>query len=169
MGAVRATMAPRRKSIMDLNQRATPMLAEHPEWRRGELTVTTDPARLDLDAICAFLARSYWAPKRSRDVIVRSLLHSIGFGVFAGARPVGFARVISDRATYGYVADVFVEESQRGAGVGSFLMECIKAHPELQGLERWSLATRDAHALYRKFGFQELLHPERHMEIPRRP
>ena len=66
---------------MDLNQRATPMPAEHPEWRRGELTVTTDPARLDLDAICGFLARSYWAPKRSRDVIVRSLLHSIGFGV----------------------------------------------------------------------------------------
>ena len=131
--------------------------------------VTADPARLDLDAICGFLARSYWAPKRTRDVIVRSLEHSIAFGVYAEARPVGFARVISDRATYAYVCDVFVDESQRGAGVATFLMECVKDHPALQGLERWSLATRDAHALYRKFGFQDLLHPERHMEIPRRP
>ena len=143
--------------------------AEHPEWRRGDLTVTTDPARLDLDAICDFIARSYWAPKRSRDVIARALRQSIGFGVFAGARPVGFARVISDRATYAYVCDVFVDESRRGTGVGTFLMECVKDHPELQNLERWSLATRDAHALYRKFGFRELRHPERHMEIPRRP
>lgn len=131
--------------------------------------VTADPAQLDLDAICGFLARSYWAPKRTRDVIVRSLEHSIGFGVYAEARPVGFARVISDRATYAYVCDVFVDESQRGTGVATFLMECVKDHPALQGLERWSLATRDAHALYRKFGFQDLLHPERHMEIPRRP
>jgi GNAT superfamily N-acetyltransferase len=142
---------------------------DHPEWRRGDLTVTTDPARLDLDAICDFIARSYWAPKRSRDVIARALRQSIGFGVFAGARLVGFARVISDRATYAYVCDVFVDESQRGKGVGTFLMECVKDHPELQNLERWSLATRDAHALYRKFGFQDLVHPERHMEIPRSP
>lgn len=142
--------------------------AEYPEWRRGELTVTTDPSRLDLDAICAFLARSYWAPKRSREVIARSLQHSIGFGVFAGDRQVGIARVITDRATYAYVSDVFVDEARRGTGVGTFLMECIKAHPDLQGLERWSLATRDGHALYRKFGFQNLLHPERQMEIPRR-
>ena len=145
------------------------MRAEHPEWRRGELMVTADPARLDLDAICAFIARSYWAPKRTRDVIARSLQHSIGFGAFAGTRAVGFARVISDRATYAYVCDVFVDESQRGTGVATFLMECVKDHPALQGLERWSLATRDAHALYRKFGFQELRHPERQMEIPRRP
>jgi GNAT superfamily N-acetyltransferase len=131
--------------------------------------VTTDPARLDLDAICAFLARSYWAPKRTRAVIARSLQHSIGFGAFAGSRPVGFARVISDRATYAYVCDVFVDESRRGTGVATFLMECVKDHPALQGLERWSLATRDGHALYRKFGFQELVHPERQMEIPRRP
>ena len=143
--------------------------AKYPEWRRGDLTVTTDPARLDLDAICAFLARSYWAPKRSREVIARSLQHSIGFGVFAGDRQVGLARVITDRATYAYVSDVFVDEARRGTGVGTFLMECIKAHPDLQGVERWSLATRDGHALYRKFGFQELRHPERQMEIPRRP
>jgi GNAT superfamily N-acetyltransferase len=139
-----------------------------PSWTRGAYTIVTDPARLDLDAVCAFLARSYWAPKRSPEVIVRSLEHSIPFGVLDGDRLVAFARVISDRATFAYLADVFVEESRRGAGLGTLLVECIMAHPALQGLERWSLATRDAHALYRKFGFQELLKPERHMEIPRR-
>ena len=76
--------------------------------------------------------------------------------------------VISDRATYGYLCDVFVDETQRRSGVGTFLMECVMSHPDLKGLERWSLATRDAHALYRKFGFQDLRHPERQMEIPRR-
>jgi GNAT superfamily N-acetyltransferase len=135
---------------------------------RGPYTVVTDPARIDIDAVCAFLGRAYWAAKRPRDVIARSLLHSIPFGVFEGDRQLAFARVISDRATYGYLADVFVDESRRGAGLGTLLMECIMDHPQLRGLERWSLATRDAHTLYRKFGFQELLKPERHMEIPRR-
>jgi len=144
------------------------MPTEHPVWTRGAFTVTTDPARLDLDTICAFLARAYWAPKRPRDVIARSLEHSIAFGVFDGPAQIAFARVISDRATYAYLADVFVDEERRGEGVGTLLMECIMDHPSLQRLERWSLATRDAHALYRKFGFQELLRPERHMEIPRR-
>lgn len=145
------------------------MPTEYPGWTRGALSVTTDPARLDVDAICAFLARSYWAPKRSREVIERSLRDSIPFLALAGARPVGFARVISDRATYGYLCDVFVDETQRGNGVGTFLMECIMSHPDLTALERWTLATRDAHALYRKFGFQDVRHPERQMEIPRRP
>jgi GNAT superfamily N-acetyltransferase len=140
----------------------------HPSWTRGAYTIVTDPARIDLDAVCAFLGRAYWASRRSREVIARSLQHSIPFGVLEGAHLVAFARVISDRATYAYLADVFVEESRRGAGLGTILMECIMGHPALQGLERWSLATRDAHALYRKFGFQELLKPERHMEIPRR-
>jgi GNAT superfamily N-acetyltransferase len=144
------------------------MRTEHPVWTRGAFTVTTDPARLDLDTICAFLARAYWAPKRTREAIARSLEHSIAFGVFEGAPQIAFARVISDRATYAYLADVFVDEGRRGEGVGTLLMECIMDHPALQGLERWSLATRDAHALYRKFGFQDLLRPERHMEIPRR-
>ena len=140
-----------------------------PSWTKGALTVTTDPAHLSLDEVCALLARSYWAPKRTRGVIERSLRGSIPFGALAGDRLVGFARVISDRATYAYLCDVIVDESQRGQGVGTFLMECITSHPELVGLERWSLATRDAHALYRKFGFQELRYPERQMEIPRRP
>jgi GNAT superfamily N-acetyltransferase len=151
----------------DGTRTATPGL--HPSWTRGDFTVTTDPARLPLDGICSLLSRSYWAPKRTREVIERSLRASIPFGVLARGQLVGFARVISDRATYAYLCDVIVDESRRGQGVGTLIMECITSHPELQGLERWSLATRDAHALYRKFGFQELLHPERQMEIPRRP
>src|SRR5258706_13767466 len=119
MVAVRAIMATRGGSTMERK-------ADHPEWRRGDLTVTTDPARLDLDAICDFIARSYWAPKRSRDVIARALRQSIGFGVFAGARPVGFARVISDRATYAYVCDVVVDESRRRLGGGPVPMEGVK-------------------------------------------
>lgn len=149
--------------------RQPPAPGAHASWTKGDLTVTTDPARLPLDAICALLARSYWAPRRTREVIERSLCGSLAFGVLAGGRLVGFARVISDRATYAYLCDVIVDEAQRGQGDGTFLMECITSHPELRGLERWSLATRDAHALYRKFGFQELRHPERQMEIPRRP
>jgi len=151
----------------DGTRTATPGL--HPSWTRGDFTVTTDPARLPLDGICSLLSRSYWAPKRTREVIERSLRASIPFGVLARGQLVGFARVISDRATYAYLCDVIVDESRRGQGVGTLIMECITSHRELQGLERWSLATRDAHALYRKFGFQELLHPERQMEIPRRP
>ena len=148
--------------------RQPPAPGTHPSWTKGDLTVTTDPARVPLDEVCALLARSYWAPKRNREVIERSLRGSIAFGVLADDHLVGFARVISDRATYAYLCDVIVDESQRGKGVGTFLMECITSHPELLRLERWSLATRDAHALYRKFGFQELMHPERQMEIPRR-
>jgi GNAT superfamily N-acetyltransferase len=129
------------------------------------LTVTTDQARLDRDVIHGFLSRSYWAAGIPRELVERSLEHSICFGAFEGDRQVGFARVISDRATYAYVSDVFVLESHRGRGVGKQLMAAIMAHPDLQGLRRWSLATRDAHALYRQYGFGEPRHPERLMEI----
>ena len=162
-------MGSRAERGQDLHDAAMPTdRGPYPSWTRGTYTIVTDPARIDLDAVCSFLARAYWASKRSREVIARSLQHSIPFGVLEGAHLVAFARVISDRATYGYLADVFVDESRRGAGLGTILMECIMDHPDLRGLERWSLATRDAHALYRKFGFQDLLKPERHMEIPRR-
>ena len=116
--------------------RQPPAPGAHASWTKGDLTLTTDPARLPLDAICALLARSYWAPKRTREVIERSLRASIPFGVLAGGQLVGFARVISDRATYAYLCDVIVDESRRGQGVGTLIMECITSHPELQGLER---------------------------------
>jgi GNAT superfamily N-acetyltransferase len=97
-------------------------------------------------------------------VVARSIRHSLCFGLYEDDRQVGFARVVTDRATYAYLADVFVLESHRARGLASWLMEIILGHPELQGLRRWSLVTRDAHSLYRKVGFGGLAHPERHME-----
>ncbi len=135
----------------------------------GGVTVTTDPARLDLDMIHGFLTQSYWAKGIPRAVVERALRHSLCFGAFEGDRQVGFTRVISDFATYAYVSDVFVLPSHRGHGVGTRLMAAVMAHPDLQGLRRWTLFTRDAHNLYRKFGFGEARHPERLMEILRHP
>jgi len=134
------------------------------EARHGDLLVSTDPSRLDLDAIHGFLSGSYWARGIPRDTVARSIEHSLCFGAYACGRQVGFARVITDRATYAYVADVFVLESDRGRGVGKRLMECIVSHPELQGLRRWTLFTRDAHGLYRQYGFGDARYPERLME-----
>ena len=128
-------------------------------------TVTTDPARLDLDMIHGFLNESYWAKGIPRAVVERALRHSLCFGAFEGDRQVGFTRVISDFATHAYVSDVFVLPSHRGRGVGTRLMAAVMAHPDLQGLRRWTLFTRDAHRLYRKFGFGEARHPDRLMEI----
>ena len=138
------------------------------EQQDGDILVTTDPARLDLDVIHGFLSESYWAPGVPRGVVERSIRHSICFGALEGERQVGFARVISDRATYAYVADVFVLPCHRGRGIGKRLMACITTHPDLQRLRLWSLFTRDAHGLYRQYGFHEARHPERLME-KRRP
>lgn len=130
----------------------------------GEILVTTDPARLDLDTIHGFLAGSYWATGVPREVVERSIRNSICFGAFEGDRQVGFARVISDRATYAYVADVFVLDRHRGRGIGKRIMACIISHPELQNLRLWTLFTRDAHGLYRQHGFREARYPDRLME-----
>jgi GNAT superfamily N-acetyltransferase len=137
----------------------------HHEWHDGGILVTTDPARLDLDAIHDFLAgSSYWATGIPREVMERSIRHSICFGAFDGGRQVGFARVISDRATFAYVCDVFVLPGRRGRGVGARIMACITSHPELQNLRLWTLFTRDAHGLYRQHGFRDARHPDRLME-----
>ncbi len=137
----------------------------HQEYRRDNFTINTDPARLDVDAIHAYLTRSYWAEGIPRDVVARSLQHSLCFGVYDGAKQIGLARVISDYATYAYLADVYILEDYRGQGLGKWLMACVMSHPDVQGLRRWSLATRDAHGLYRQYGFAELARPERWMEI----
>jgi GNAT superfamily N-acetyltransferase len=138
------------------------------ERSRDGFTVSTDPARLDVDAIHAYLTTSYWAEGISRDLVARSLLHSLCFGLYEEERQIGLARVITDRATYAYLCDVYVLPERRGRGLGVWLMECVMEHPDLQGLRRFSLATRDAHELYRRFGFTELPDPERHMVISRR-
>ena len=129
------------------------------------IVVTTDRSRLDLDVIHGFLTVAYWSNGVPRETVARSMEHSLCFGAFDGDRQVGFARVISDRATFAYICDVFVLESERWRGVGKSLMAAIRAHPELQGLRRWTLATRDAHGLYRQFGFGAPAHPERQMEV----
>ena len=134
------------------------------DYQRGEFTISTDKSRLDLKVIHRFLDTSYWAAGRSGETIRRSIENSLCFGVYNGGKQVGFARVISDYATYAYIGDVFVLESHRGRGLGKWLMEVIIAHPELQGFRRWVLATKDAHEMYRRFGFEELKKPERWME-----
>ena len=141
----------------------------HFEASRDRFVISTDPARLDVNVIHAYLAEcSYWAKGIPREIVERSLRHSLCFGVFDGAQQVGLARVITDRATYAYLCDVFILESHRGSGLGKWLVSCVLAHPELQGLRRFTLATADAHELYRPFGFLEPNDPEKFMEI-RRP
>jgi N-acetylglutamate synthase-like GNAT family acetyltransferase len=137
------------------------------ERSQGEFTVSTDPARVDLELVYDFLTNCYWAKGITRDVVSRSLENSLSFGVYRGAKQVGFARVITDRATFAYIADVFILESYRGRGLSKLLMQCIMEHPELQGLRRWSLATTDAHGLYSQFGFGPVAKPEMWMEIHR--
>ena len=135
------------------------------EWRRGEYSISTDKGRLDVALIHGFLTMSYWAAGVPMDVVKRSIEHSLAFGVYKEDQQVGFARVITDYATFAYLGDVFILEPFRGRGLSKWLMEVIVGHPELQGLRRWVLLTRDAHGLYRKVGFTELSNPERYMEM----
>ena len=135
------------------------------EWQRGDYEVSTDPARIDIESVHRFLSdEAYWSPGVPEDVVRRAIAGSLVFGLYRGSAQVGLARVVSDRATFAWLCDVYVLEEHRGHGLGKWLMECVKAHPDLQGLRRWLLATRDAHGLYEQFGF-EPVDPERFMEI----
>ncbi|HEV7842087.1 MAG TPA: GNAT family N-acetyltransferase [Pyrinomonadaceae bacterium] len=135
------------------------------EWRRGDYLISTDGARLDWDVIHGYLSgESYWAKGRSIETIRRSVENSLPFGIYKAGRQVGFARVVTDYATFAWIADVFVLEEFRGQGLSKWLMEVMLAHPELQGFRRWVLATKDAHGLYKQYGFTNLLKPERWME-----
>lgn len=133
----------------------------------NKFEIDSDRSRLDVDAIHDFLSNeSYWAQTRTREQTETAIANSICFGVYDGERQIGFARVVSDRATFAYIGDVYVIDEYRGRGLSKWLMETILAHPDLQGLRRWVLATRDAHGLYRQFGFDKLKHPDRWMELP---
>jgi len=134
------------------------------EWKRNGFRISTEKAELDRGVIHEFLRDSYWAKGIPRELVDRSIENSLCFGLYDGGRLVGFARVISDCATFAYLSDVFVLESHRGQGLGTWFMETVMAHPDLQGIRRWMLATADAHGLYRKVGFSELSRPERIME-----
>ena len=133
---------------------------------KQDFEISTDKARLDIGTIYGFLSEeSYWANKRTLEQTKTAIENSICFGVYLGDKQVGFARVITDKATFAYVGDVFVLQEFRGSGIGKMLMEAMLSHSELQGLRRWVLATKDAHGLYEQFGFSELKFPERWMEL----
>jgi len=132
--------------------------------RRGTYVVSPDRSLLDIPRIHAFLTRSYWAEGVSPETVRRSIENSISFGLYCGKEQIGFARAITDKATFAYLADVYIEEPYRGRGLSKMLLEAVLSHPELRGVRRWILGTRDAHALYRKFGFGEPRRPERWME-----
>ena len=127
--------------------------------------ISTDPGRLQLDAIHAYLTRSYWSPGIPRDVVARAIANSMCFGLYQGESQVGFARVVTDKASFAYLADVYVLEAHRGQGLSKRLVGEILAHPELQGLRRFLLATADAHGLYAQFGFNALARPQNMMEL----
>lgn len=131
-----------------------------------EYEIVVGAERLDLDVVHGFLANdAYWSPGASRELVERSIEGSLPFGVYRGDEQVGFARVVTDRATFAWIADVFVLPEHRGRGLSKRLMEAILGRPELQGLRRWLLGTADAHGLYRQFGFAELQNTGRFMAI----
>jgi GNAT superfamily N-acetyltransferase len=131
---------------------------------RGEYEISTDRQRIDIAAVHAFLTQSYWSPGIPREVVQRAIANSLCFGVYLGMQQVGFARVVTDKATFAYLADVFLLESHRGKGLSKWLMEFITGHEDLQGLRRFLLATKDAHGLYAQFGFEALANPSVMME-----
>ena len=131
----------------------------------ADLEISTDTARLDRDWILTALRSTYWAGALTREQLDRSIANSVAFGAYRSDRQIAFARVITDRATFAWLADVYVDDDVRGQGVGVALVKAIRAHPDLQGLRRWMLATRDAHGLYEKFGFAPLAQPEYFMEL----
>jgi GNAT superfamily N-acetyltransferase len=137
------------------------------ERRRGKFSITTDTAAMNLDAIHAYLSRSYWSEGIPKDLVRKAMEGSLCFALLDGAQQIGFARVITDRATYAYLCDVYVLESYQRQGLGQWLMETVMAHPDLQGLRRFGLVTRDAHSLYARFGFGPLANPGGYMEIAR--
>ncbi len=129
--------------------------------------ITTDKSLFDLSTIHNFLSRSYWAKDRDLQTVGSTIEHSLCFGLFDGNRQIGFARVITDYTTLGYIADVFVLPEYQGKGLGSYLMESILNSPQLKSIKRFMLATSDAHAFYQKFGFKKLQNPEIYMEMRR--
>ncbi|HYL04424.1 MAG TPA: GNAT family N-acetyltransferase [Thermoanaerobaculia bacterium] len=136
------------------------------ERTRGPYVVSTDPARIDLDAVHAFLVTAYWCEGIPRQLLARAIANSLCFSLLGeNGRQAGFARVCTDSATFAYLMDVYILAEHRGQGLGRWLIECVMEHPRLAGLRRFSLVTRDAHGLYRRFGFSPLANPDRHMEI----
>lgn len=135
------------------------------EWTKDDFLITTDKEKIDALYVHQFLSGSYWAEGIPIETVKRSIEGSLCFSVVYLNHQVGFARVITDEATFAYLADVFIDENFRGKGLSKWLMEVIMAYPTLQSLRRFMLATRDAHGLYEQFGFTALTHTDRWMQI----
>lgn len=129
-----------------------------------EIQISDDKTQLDIDTVHAFLKRSDWAKHRTRETVVKSIENSVCIGAYAGGRQVGFARVVTDKSTFAYLCDVFVDEEYRGRGVSRLMMDCVMKHPDLKQFRRFMLATSTAHGLYAKFGFEDV-QPGRFMQI----
>ena len=135
-------------------------------FQRDDFEISTDPDRLDANAIHEFLSqRAYWAIGRPLETVLRSLQNSLCFGLYHHNRQIGLARVITDYATYAYLCDVYIVEDYRGRGLGVWLIDSVLKHPGLQNLRKFSLTTRDAQELYRRFGFTEVTEPQRYMNL----
>ena len=137
------------------------------EVQRDQFTISTDPARLDIDAICDFLTRAYWANTRPRERTERAIQNSLVFGVYDD-KQIGVARVVTDYSIFAYLCDVFIHEDYRAHGLGKWLIQTIMEHPDLKDMRRWVLVTNDAHGLYQQFGFTTIEDPERWMQSFRR-
>lgn len=135
------------------------------EWNQNNFTITDQTDQLDFETIHSFISESYWAKGIPKSILERAMNNSLCFGLYYGRKQVGFGRAVTDRATFAYLSDVFVLPTYRGRGLGKWMIACILAHPELQGLRRWLLVTLDAHGLYEQNGFAALREPERFMEI----
>jgi GNAT superfamily N-acetyltransferase len=133
------------------------------ETHRGEFTISTDPSRLDIDAIADLLLRSYWANTRTREQLERALFNSFVFGLYDGLCQIGLARIVSDFAIFAYLCDFIIHEDYRGLGLGKWMLETVHSHPDLLNMRRWLLVTSDAHGLYKQFGWELLPEPERWM------
>ena len=134
------------------------------EYQKDNYFISTDAAKLDLKLIHDFLSNSYWAKNIPRDVLEKSIRHSLNYGVYLNVSQIGYARVLTDYATFAYLADVFIVEEHRKKGLSKWLMECILTHPEIQKIRTWMLKTTDAHGLYKKFGFNPPENPNSIME-----
>ncbi len=139
-------------------------MSEIHTWQQGPYTVSSDRSRLDMDVIHGYLRTSYWEPGVPRAVVEKAAANSLCFGLYEGERQIGLARVVTDYATFAYLADVFVLAEARGQGLGVFLISGVVGCPALEGIRSFHLRTRDAHDLYRKFGFEAAMHPENAMD-----
>lgn len=134
------------------------------EYKKDDFYITTDFKKIDIDAVSSLLGQSYWAKSREIDIIIKSLKNSLCFSLLHNDKQIGLVRVITDYATFAYLCDVIIDNKYRRKGLGVWFLECVFKHPDLQSLGRWCLATKDAHELYEKFGFENLIKPEMFME-----